>query len=118
MDNFNHYSTNSSAESILNIVIGVMLVIGLIISVGLIALGIIAMTDSSAVDDIGSYSGAAVGLICIVMGVVNIIVTLIGWAMGKLWINISRNLFNINNKVDAIIYSLPNAGEQQEQVAE
>ena len=107
MDQFKRYSTDSSAESILNFVLVVTLVVGIIISLALIAVGIAALCDSESFEATTDLSSSAFGIIFIIAGIVNFVVSLIGWAMGKLWINVSRNLFKLSSRVESIYNAMP-----------
>ncbi|MBQ7222444.1 MAG: hypothetical protein IJS02_03140 [Bacteroidales bacterium] len=97
------YSTNSSAESILDFTLSFLRIIGILFSAVLIVIGILSLTGESFFDD---YA-IPIGILFIVLGGLNIICTLLNWALGKLWINMSRNLFNINDKLESIVDAMP-----------
>jgi hypothetical protein len=86
------YSVNPIAESVVNILATILFIIGFIISFVSIVGGIILLTD-----DVWSYPAYGIGLI--VGGIVWFIISIIQWAWFKIIVNISRNLFNINEQL-------------------
>lgn len=78
------FSTSSNAEKILNIVSLITLYAGIILGIGMIALGF----DNISFD-------VASGPIWVIAGFVSVIFAIVQWAWLKLYINISNNLFSI-----------------------
>lgn len=84
------YSVNSSAEAIINFLATVLLVLGMIISITAIIGGIAYLDSDSGMMDSSYGIGGIVG------GIILLLIFLVQWAWFKLMVNISRNLFNIN----------------------
>lgn len=82
---YSSHSTNSSAETIINVLAALLLIAGVIGGFALIISG----ANSS-----GGYYDA--GPVEIVLGIIVIFISVIQWAFVKIIINMSRNLFNIN----------------------
>ena len=88
-------SVNSSAENILNTVATIGLCVGIVASIILLFTGFGQMGNWTERDQI-------IGLILCGVSVLTLVLFLIQWAFMKTFINISRNLFNLNHKVDSI----------------
>lgn len=88
-------SVNSSAENILNTVATIGLCVGIVASIILLFTGFGQMGNWRERDQI-------IGLILCGVSVLTLVLFLIQWAFMKTFINISRNLFNLNHKVDSI----------------
>lgn len=101
-----HYKTDSSAESILSFVIDVLLFFGGIIAIALIVLGILIIVDSPLDIEYLDYGNPIIGVLLIVAGIINLFMSMLYWSMFRIWINVSRNLFNINAQVESINNSL------------
>lgn len=97
----NELKTNHSAESILNAVITVVLGFCILFSVLLIVAGIAVLVEQPGLGNDDAID-IAVGVGLIVLAIVNLVSGLISWAAVKIWINMSSNLFNINEKVERI----------------
>lgn len=82
---YSSHSTNATAETIINVLAALLLIAGVIGGFALIIEG----ANSS-----GGYYDA--GPAQIVFGIIVIFISVIQWAFVKIIINISRNLFNIN----------------------
>ena len=95
-----YHNVNSSAENILNIFSSILLILGVIASIIWIIIGSMAFFGVN-VEGI-EFLSVATGIQAIAIGVVVLLVSLIQWAMIKLFINISRNLFNLNYRVEEI----------------
>lgn len=80
-NSYSSHSTNATAETIVNVLAILVLMAGVIAGVALIG--------SGATSDYGEET-------LIIIGVIVIIISMIQWAFMKIVINISRNLFNIN----------------------
>lgn len=88
-------SVNSSAENVLNTVATIGLCVGIVASIILLFTGFGQLGDWNERDKI-------IGSILCGVSVLTLILSLIQWAFVKTFINISRNLFNLNHKVDSI----------------
>lgn len=77
-------SYNATAEIIFNVLATLLLIGGIVGGIVLIITGTI------------DPSGYGVGTVMVIWGVVVIFISVIQWAFTKIIINISRNLFNIN----------------------
>lgn len=97
----NELKTNRSAESILDAVISIVLGFCVMFSILLIVLGIAVLVQRPGLGDVDAID-ILVGVGVIIFAIVNLVGGLISWASIKMWINMSRNLFNINNKVEMI----------------
>jgi len=97
----NELKTNRSAESILDAVISIVLGFCVVFSILLIVLGIAVLVQRPGLGDVDAID-ILVGVGVIIFAIVNLVGGLISWASIKMWINMSRNLFNINNKVEMI----------------
>lgn len=84
-NSYSSHSTNAAAETIINVLATLLLIAGIIGGIVIIGAG---------VNSLGSYWGG--GEFEIIAGVIVIIVSIIQWAFMKIFINVSRNLFNIN----------------------
>ena len=84
---------NSSAESVLNVVATLGLCIGIIAAFIILLYGI---------DQLGSRYTQTSGAILCGVSILTLILSLIQWAFAKTFINMSRNLFNLNYKVESI----------------
>lgn len=87
--NYSSHSTNSNAETIINIMATILLICGIIGGLAIIITGI----ESSS----SYYYGKETAIVSIIGGIAIIVVSIIQWAFIKIFINISRNLFNIND---------------------
>ena len=87
-------SVNSSAENVLNTVATIGLLVGIVASFILLVVGIGQIGDWNERDKI-------IGSILCGVSVLTLILSLIQWAFVKTFINISRNLFNLNHKVQS-----------------
>lgn len=87
----NAYSVNPSAELIINILATVLLFLGIIVSA-------ISIVGGIAYIDMG-LGITAYGISIIAGGMIIFIVSIVQWAWFKIIINISRNLFNINEQL-------------------
>lgn len=85
-NSYSSHSTNAAAETIVNVVAILVLIAGIFCGMALIGNG---------VDLNNSFRGNG-GTVLIIAGVIVIIISIIQWAFMKIVINISRNLFNIN----------------------
>lgn len=83
-NSYSSHSTNAAAETIVNVLAILVLMAGIFCGMALIGNG---------VDLNNSFRG---GTVLIIAGVIVIIISIIQWAFMKIVINISRNLFNIN----------------------
>lgn len=96
-----YHRVNSSAESILNIFSIILLVLGIIASISMIIAGIDVGTSIESTEDL-AFLPIPKGLLLVVGGIIVLFATLIQWAIFKLFINISRNLFNLNYRMEEI----------------
>jgi len=87
--NSSYESVNSDAETILNIVAISILCGGIFISVFLFIMGITALEGREK----------TTGTIILAGGALNLIFSIIQWAFAKVFINMSRNLFNLNTRI-------------------
>ena len=94
-------STNRSAEAILNILIGLSLILSLLLSVTLLVIGVAILVEEPNITGTPEMD-TVIAVFLMVISIVNTITALITWAGTKIWINMSRNLFNINRKVENI----------------
>ena len=85
-------SVNASAENILNTVTTTILWIGIISAVIMLIAGLSVMVDYEV----------ALGVGLLVGSILVLVISLIQWAFSKTFINISRNLFNLNYKLEKI----------------
>lgn len=92
--NTNYLATNKSAEKIVNIVATIYLILGILLVLIYCFAGLYQWAEY---DRSGSYLFTT-----IVMTVIYIGGILFFWAMMKVFINISNNLFNLNQRVDNI----------------
>lgn len=88
-------SVNYSAENILNTVASIGLGVGIAASIILLFTGFGQIGGWNERDKI-------IGLILCGVSVLTLVLSLIQWAFVKTFINISRNLFNLNHKVNSI----------------
>lgn len=84
------YETNPTAEGMVNTVAVLTLLIGIIGSV--VLLGV-------AVGQLDSYHTETIGWILLGVAAVVLIAGVIGWAFLRVFVNISRNLFNIREEI-------------------
>ncbi|MDE6624161.1 MAG: hypothetical protein K2K30_07215 [Alistipes sp.] len=77
---YSSHSTNSLAEIVINVLAILWLIVGLLASIAFFALA--AKEEPEA--------------LFMFLGIFSIIISLIQWAFVKIFVNISRNLFNIN----------------------
>lgn len=84
-------SVNALAENILNTVTTIILWIGIISAVITFLAGVSVLAD-----------GEKLGIGLIVGSILLAVISLIQWAFSKTFINISRNLFNLNYKLENI----------------
>jgi len=82
----NRYKVNSGAETVLNVLNTILFVVFILLSIAMVGIGIAQYGD-----------GTPYGIAVIAGGVVVFLSSLISWAVVKVVINISRNLFNIND---------------------
>ncbi len=87
----NNYKVNSGAETVLNVLNTVLFVLFTLLSIAMVGIGIAQQGD-----------GNPYGIAVIVGGVVVFLSGLVSWAALKVVINISRNLFNINDAIRAL----------------
>ena len=84
------YTVNPKAESLLNVCLTVLLVLGWIVAIAAIAVSVYYAIENEAYIFIGAgILGAAIILFLFYYI----------WATYKLFINMSRNLFNINEQL-------------------
>ena len=89
----NKYDVNPSAEQIVNMILKVWLVLGWVVSI-VFAVGICGYLMEDVFDNV--ILSLVVGLIA---GAINLLVVYLIWALGKLFVNISQNLFILNEKI-------------------
>lgn len=85
-------SVNAMAEDVLNTVTTIVLWVGIISAVIMFFAGVMVMADYEE----------ALGIGLIVGSILVLVISLIQWAFSKTFINISRNLFNLNYKLENI----------------
>lgn len=81
-------STDSNAESVVNTLAVIVFIIGVIVAFILLVIGATKLQDSYSVEQ-------GIGGVLIVLSIAVGVVSLIQWAIIKVLVNISRNLFNI-----------------------
>ena len=86
------FTVNPFAESILDTCLKLELILGWILAIGAFFVGIIGATNGDGLE--GLYIGISIPAAALIL-----LVSYIIWARGKIIINISRNLFNINAKL-------------------
>lgn len=87
------YAVNPLAEKILDRILNVWLIVGWVVSIVSVVL-LSAYLSEEAFDSL--FLSFLVGLIA---GAVNLLVVYFIWALGKLYVNISQNLFILNEKI-------------------
>ena len=97
-----NHKTDASAESLLNTVNEIFEHLGGIISIGLIVLGLIIIIALAADSSFAKDLSILTGILFIIAGAVNLLFVLLILARLKIWINMSRNLFNINEQLKAL----------------
>ena len=95
---YSSHSTNAAAETVLNALAELLLIAGLIGGAILIWVGVSVTSIDSHYFSYYWEEGirTILGISVIIIGVIVIIASIIQWASMKIYINISRNLFNIN----------------------
>lgn len=83
------YEVNPTAENTVNTVASIILIVGIIIGVILLFGGFVMMGEA----------GAAAGWGVILTAVVTVIIGVVQWAFLKVLVNISRNLYNVNENI-------------------
>ena len=81
------YSVSPTAEGVVNTIAVIFLVLGIIVGIGGIAVGISQLADDET----------TTGLAALGIGVGGFIIFFIEWAFLKVFVNISRSLYNIND---------------------
>ena len=107
LDDVSWFSVNSTAETIINIVAVVILVVFIILAVATL-LGGSALTQR--LEFLGEFQGAP--LIAFIGALLVLSVGLFFWAILKLLVNISRSLFNISMSING--YRTLEKKEEQE----
>lgn len=92
IDKISKYAVNPKAENTINIVATLLLICGIIAAIVFFILGIIDFTW----DDVEE------GFISWGIGVASFLVGWLEWAALKVFVNISRNLYNINDTLNEI----------------
>lgn len=101
---YQYYGVNPFAEKVVNFYAIISLIFGFLCSFVLITLGVIALcADPSEDAFMYMYMINIAGVFLILIGVFGIFFTLLSWAILKVYVNISRNLFNVNLRLDSII---------------
>ena len=91
MEYGNRYNVNSIAEAVASTVASIILWLFLIIGFGAIIIGFMLYKDKAMEPEaVAAIIGS--GIVVIITGVLN-------WAGLKMFVNISRNLYNINDAV-------------------
>lgn len=97
----------TSDERLMHSLAWIYLVLGLLVSVGLIITGIVLKTTTVTADDPffneyitaeGADTAQTLGLICIILGVVSVLPTLVSFAFMRLFANISHRLTSLDKK--------------------
>ena len=91
MEYKNRFNVNSFAEAVASIVASVILWVNLIIGISAVIIGIMMYKEKA--------SEAEIAAVVIGCGVVVIVGGIINWAGLKMFVNMSRNLYNINDAV-------------------
>lgn len=100
------HRVNSGAEDILNLCLTIWLVLGIILSLIIISTGVVCIGTEDLfanstplfLNEIGSTAGISL----MILGCITLFLTVLKWAILKVIINISRNLFNLNIRVERI----------------
>ena len=87
------YSVNSAAEGLLNVFLTIHVIIGWIFAIAALAVSIYFAQEMVM---------PALIIVGAVAALLILFIFYFGWAMYKLFINISRNLFNINERIKSI----------------
>lgn len=96
----------TSDERLMHSLAWIYLVLGLLVSVGLIITGIVLKTTTVTDDPTfepyliveGADTAQTLGLICIILGVVSVLPTLVSFAFMRLFANISHRLTSLDKK--------------------
>lgn len=97
----------TSDERLMHSLAWIYMVLGLLVSVGLIITGIVLKTTTVTADDPffneyitaeGADTAQTLGLICIILGVVSVLPTLVSFAFMRLFANISHRLTSLDKK--------------------
>ena len=101
MKNFTkEYSVNPTAENILNFIAVFLLVVNIVIGAHVIIFGILEIFLNFM--EITDGSPTVAGLCFVGAGIAFVMFGIINWAVMKLYINISRSLYNIYDSVQKI----------------
>ncbi len=85
---------NPEAEKILINITGLILAIGGIASLIMIISGLVLISEGGYDELLGGFM--------LIFGTLLLIIALIQWAFARVFTNISRNLFNLNDKVEEL----------------
>ena len=97
----------TSDERLMHSLAWIYLVLGLLVSVGLIITGIVLKTTTVTADDPffneyitaeGADTAQTLGLVCIILGIVSVLPTLVSFAFMRLFANISHRLTSLDKK--------------------
>ena len=90
LNRISKYAVNPSAESTVNGIASFLLIMGCIACFICLIVGMGQLSDSG-------YGHKTIGWTTILTGIIVFVISLIQWAFMKVFVNISRNLYNIND---------------------